>query len=140
MVWLFCLLSVIAVTVSASEPPESVWVFTTAQLPALRRMDLATEVFFLDDIDKRLKDVAFTNPGNDERARQHATAILNSPRGQALLGHIKRNAQAVAMAWQSGIEKLPAVLVDEHFVVYGDYDVQSALHRVRQHRHHEKAE
>jgi len=100
-------------------------------------MNLAHHVFVLDDIEKPLAALAFDYPGSDEKARQRANAMLNSPEGQALMAQIKRNAQAVAVAWQSGIEKLPAVLVDEQYVVYGEYDVHAALQRIESYRHAE---
>ena len=112
----------------------SVRVFTTDQLPPLKHVDLAEHVFVLDDIEKPLASLSFDYPGSEAQARQQANALLNSPRGQALLAKIKRNATAVAVAWQSGIAKLPAVLVDEQFVVYGEYDVRTAIARVEAHR------
>lgn len=112
----------------------SVWVFTTEQLPPLKHIGLAEHVFVLDDIEKPLASLSFDYPGSEAQARQQANALLSSPRGQALLADIKRNAKAVAVAWQSGIAKLPAVLVDEQFVVYGEYDVRAALQRIEAHR------
>ena len=110
------------------------WVFTTEQLPPLKQLGLAEHVFVLDDIEKPLATLSFDYPGSEAQARQHASALLNSPQGQALLADIKRNAKAVAVAWQSGIAKLPAVLVDEQFVVYGEYDVRTAIARIEAHR------
>ena len=78
--------------------------------------------------------LAFPFPGSEEAARRQAVTLLNAPQGQALLAQLRRHAQAVALAWQSGIEKLPAVLVDQRYVVYGAYDVQAALARVARFR------
>lgn len=129
------LLCGITVPAMAQEAPESVWVFTTQRLPALQRLDLATEVFVLDSIDAPLKNLSFQNPKNETAARQHAMAIIQSPEGQAVLAQLKTHAQAVAIAWQSGIAKLPAVLVDGDYVVYGEYDVQVAIDRIMRYRH-----
>lgn len=115
---------------AASTEPTSVQVFTTAQLPALRRLDRATQVWVLDGMEKPLKTLSFPYPGNAEAARRQAVSVINAPGGQAALAALRRTAQAVALAWQSGIEKLPAVLVDGRYVVYGEYDVQVALERV----------
>lgn len=110
------------------------WVFTTEQLPPLKHVGLAEHVFVLDDIEKPLASLSFDYPGSEAQARQRANVILNSPLGRATLADIKRNAKAVAVAWQSGIAKLPAVLVDEQFVVYGEYDVRIAVERIEAHR------
>ena len=125
----------ISTAAAVAAPPESVWVFTTQQLPAVQRLDLATEVFVLDSIDTPLKNLSFQNPKNEAAARQHAMAIIQSPEGQAVLAQLKTHAQAVAIAWQSGITKLPAVLVDGDYVVYGEYDVQVAIDHIMRYRH-----
>jgi integrating conjugative element protein (TIGR03757 family) len=118
------------VTLQASAQPESVWVFTTATLPTLRQLDLSTQVFTLDAIEKPLRHLSFPYPGSEDAARNQAVLMINSRQGQAVLEQLRRNAQALALAWQSGIDKLPAVLVDQTYVVYGEYDVQIALDRV----------
>ena len=123
-----------SLSLSAAASP-SVWVFTTEQLPPLKRLDLAHQVFVLDDIEKLLRALAFQYPGSEGKAEQKANVILNSQKGQALLAQIKRNAHSVAIAWQSGIARLPAVLIDEQYVVYGEYNVQIAMDRVKRHRH-----
>ncbi len=123
-----------SLSLSAAASP-SVWVFTTKQLPPLKRMELAHQVFVLDDIEKPLNALKFQYPGNDDKAQQHANAILNSQKGQALLAQIKRNARSVAIAWQFGITRLPAVLVDEQYVVYGEYNLHIAVDRVARYRH-----
>ena len=42
--------------------------------------------------------------------------------------------QGVADAWSLGITSLPAVVVDQRYVVYGDSDVARAIARIEQHR------
>lgn len=118
-----------------AEPAASVWVFTSEQLPPITRMDLAHQVFVLDDIEKPLQALSFAYPGSDDTARQRANTLLNTPTGQALLEQIKHNARSVAIAWQFGITRLPAVLVDEQYVVYGEYNVHIAVDRVARYRH-----
>lgn len=43
-------------------------------------------------------------------------------------------AHAVARAWALGIEKLPAVVVDGQFVVYGEPNASTALESIRRSR------
>ncbi|MCB1674823.1 MAG: TIGR03757 family integrating conjugative element protein [Halioglobus sp.] len=124
----------LTLAVPALAAPAAVWVFTTAQLPPLQRLELATQVWVLDAIEAPLHALSFPFPGSEEAARRQAVAVINAPRGQAMLAQLRRHAQAVALAWQSGIEKLPAVLVDQRYVVYGEYDVQAALARVARFR------
>ena len=42
--------------------------------------------------------------------------------------------QGVTDAWSLGITKVPAVVVDRRYVVYGETDVASAVARIEQHR------
>ncbi len=54
--------------------------------------------------------------------------------GQALQRHIGRAYQDVAEAWGLGIAKLPAVVVDRRYVVYGESDVARAAARIETYR------
>lgn len=42
--------------------------------------------------------------------------------------------QDVAAAWSVGIAKIPAIVVDRHYVVYGEPDVSRALARIQSRR------
>ena len=42
--------------------------------------------------------------------------------------------QGIVDAWALGIQKIPAVVVDRKYVVYGEPDVQKALSRIEVHR------
>lgn len=109
--------------------------FTAAQLPPIQHTNRADRLFLLDEVDHSLKALSFRNPGNEEKARKQALAIIQSPQGQATINRMRGSAEAIAVAWQHGIEKLPAVLVDETYVVYGVYDVESALAQIARYRH-----
>ena len=54
--------------------------------------------------------------------------------GQALQRRIGSAYQGVADAWGLGIVKVPAVVADRRYVVYGDPDVTRALARIEAHR------
>lgn len=42
--------------------------------------------------------------------------------------------QDVIDAWSLGITKIPAIVVDHHFVIYGENDVEKAVARIAQYR------
>ena len=42
--------------------------------------------------------------------------------------------QGVTDAWSLGVTTIPAVVVDQRFVVYGEPDVARAVARIEQHR------
>jgi integrating conjugative element protein (TIGR03757 family) len=45
-----------------------------------------------------------------------------------------RHRRGVADAWSLGITTIPAVVVDQRYVVYGEPDVARAVARIEQHR------
>jgi integrating conjugative element protein (TIGR03757 family) len=54
--------------------------------------------------------------------------------GEDLQRRIRRAYQDVADAWGLGIAKVPAVVVDRRYVVYGEADVARAVARIETHR------
>lgn len=52
---------------------------------------------------------------------------LSSPSGKRLQSDLAKAQQALTDAWSMGIEKIPAVVVDRRYVVYGEPDVAKAL-------------
>ena len=54
--------------------------------------------------------------------------------GQALQRRIGSAYQGVADAWGLGLAKVPAVVVDRRYVVYGEPDVARAVARIESHR------
>lgn len=130
--WRCAMALVLAVQAGMAQAADStVWVFTADRLPPLHNVNHADRLFVLEHADNALRQLSFPNPGNAAAARDRAMAIIQSPRGRAAIARVRNSAEATAVAWQYGIEKLPAVLVDEQFVVYGVYDVVAALARVR---------
>ena len=126
-------LAMSAQAVLASET-SSVWVFTADRLPVLQHVEQADRLFVLDHADTALRGLSFNNPSSEAQARQRAMAIIQSPSGKAAIDRVRNSAEAIAVAWQHGIQKLPAVLVDERYVVYGVYDVESALAQIARYR------
>ena len=62
---------------------------------------------------------------------QQAAAIiqnrLNTPSGKRLQTDLAKAQQDLADAWSLGITKIPAIVVDRRYVVYGEPDVAKAL-------------
>lgn len=67
----------------------------------------------------------------------HAAAIVQQrlrEGGQDLQRRIGRAYQDVTQAWGLGITKVPAVVVDRRYVVYGESDVARAVARIETYR------
>lgn len=52
---------------------------------------------------------------------------LSGPSGKRLQSDLAKAQQDITDAWSLGIEKIPAVVVDRRYVVYGEPDVAKAL-------------
>jgi integrating conjugative element protein (TIGR03757 family) len=68
---------------------------------------------------------------------EQATAIVKrrlSSGGTDLQRRLASAYQGVTDAWSLGITSLPAVVVDQRYVVYGEPDVARAVARIEQHR------
>mgnify|MGYP001827034953 FL=1 len=121
-------------TIAAQAAEGTVWVFTANRLPPLQHVDQAERLFVLDHADNALRRLSFPNPRSEAAARDKALLIIQSPRGQAAIARMRESAEATTIAWMHGIEKLPAVLVDEQYVVYGVFDVVAAIDQVARFR------
>ncbi|OZI62775.1 MULTISPECIES: TIGR03757 family integrating conjugative element protein [Bordetella] len=68
---------------------------------------------------------------------EQATAIVKrrlSSGGADLQRRIASAYQGVTDAWSLGVTSIPAIVVDQRYVVYGEPDVARAVARIEQHR------
>ena len=72
-------------------------------------------------------------PADPEQATAIVKRRLNNG-GADLQRRIASAYQGVADAWSLGVTSIPAVVVDQRYVVYGEPDVARAVARVAQHR------
>lgn len=54
--------------------------------------------------------------------------------GDALQRRLAHAYQGVTDAWSLGVTKIPAVVVDRHYVVYGETNISRALARIEEYR------
>ncbi|MHA5668547.1 TIGR03757 family integrating conjugative element protein, partial [Pseudomonas aeruginosa] len=66
-------------------------------------------------------------PQDPQQAQAAFKRLLQSPDGRRLQAELVKAQQDVADAWSLGVEKIPAVVVDRQYVVYGEPDVSRAL-------------
>ncbi|HBP4889993.1 TPA: TIGR03757 family integrating conjugative element protein [Pseudomonas aeruginosa] len=87
----------------------------------------------LDEAHRIEAELSAELPANPEQA----TAIVKRRLGSGGADIQRRLAsayQGVADAWSLGITSIPAVVVDQRYVVYGEPDVARAVARIEQHR------
>ena len=102
--------------------------FTLSSMP-LHTTGGAT-VHVLDARDGHAEAFGADLPADPERALAEAHRRLATPAGRAALERIAAAAAGNALAGRLGIGKLPAVVVDGRYVVYGVRDVARAVERV----------
>jgi len=119
-----------ALALGASPPAGAgeVVAFTLSSMPL--RASGGAAVHVLDARDGHAEAFGADLPGDPERALAEARRRMATPAGRAALARIAAAAAGNALAGRLGIEKLPAVVVDGRYVVYGVRDVARAVERV----------
>lgn len=122
-----CLLSVLASSVQAAE----VWVITDSYHPMkntanVRLIELDAPVRIEAELSAQL-------PSDQAQATAMVRQRLNVG-GLTLQKRMAAAYQGVTDAWSLGVSKVPAVVVDQRYVIYGERDVAQALARIEQYR------
>ncbi|ELC7932075.1 TIGR03757 family integrating conjugative element protein [Escherichia coli] len=110
-------------------------VLYATQDDVLPQTDIPFEVVYLD-APERVLDEVLLQPGTELREADapHITALLQSPAWQARETVLRQAYQGVVQAWQLGVARLPAVVVDAQWVVYGTTDIEQAVTQIQQYR------
>ena len=87
----------------------------------------------LDEAHRIEAELSAELPADPEQAAVIVKRRLNSG-GADLQRRIAFAYQGVTDAWSLGITSIPAVVVDQRYVVYGEPDVARAVARIEQHR------
>ncbi|KPA97033.1 integrating conjugative element protein, PFL_4709 family [Pseudomonas asplenii] len=100
------------------------WVITDSAHPVDVSAD--TRLIHLDRLDQ-LEVALFENFPDDPAQAQAAFGEIMSAEVSA---NISRAHQDIVDAWSLGISRIPAVVVDRQYVVYGDPNLERALDRI----------
>ncbi|MFO1611850.1 TIGR03757 family integrating conjugative element protein [Pseudomonas aeruginosa] len=87
----------------------------------------SSRVLFLDAQEHLEEQLTAALPQDPQQAQAAFKRLLQSPDGRRLQAELVKAQQDVADAWSLGVEKIPAVVVDRQYVVYGEPDVPRAL-------------
>lgn len=104
-------------------------VFTVAGEPVINAPDSAA-VVELDAPARLDARISQDLPADPARAQQELQSRMSDPEWQATLKRYGELYRGIARAWMLGIEKVPAVVVDSRYVVYGEPDVRAALEKI----------
>lgn len=109
------------------------WAITDAAHP-LTSVPANVRVIKLDDQQRIEEQLSRKLPPNPHQAALAARQLMGTPAGVALMQQLAAAQQGNADAWSVGVSKVPAVVVDRRFVVYGQPDVAAAIQAINQAR------
>lgn len=101
------------------------WVVTDQAHPV--NAPVGVRVILLDEQRLLEEQLSRSLPTDPRQAAAAAQRFLASPEGKRLQVDLAKAQQGAADAWSAGVEKLPAVVVDRTYVVYGEPDVATAI-------------
>ncbi|WP_425609793.1 TIGR03757 family integrating conjugative element protein [Xanthomonas arboricola] len=115
---------------TATATAAEIWVITVQVHPVTGDADRR---ILLDAPGRLEAELAAGLPSDPNRAAAIVQQRLKQG-GADLQRRLAAAHQGVTDAWSLGITKVPAVIVDRRYVVYGEPDVARAVARIEQHR------
>lgn len=123
--------ALLASCITNAHATQDVWVITDRANPVITSGQSVTLLDEQQILEERLTSLL---PKSPQLAAKAFEALMASPEGQQLNQQLAKAQQAKAKAWGLGITKVPAVVVDQRYVVYGEPNVQRALQLIEQAR------
>ncbi len=124
-----CLVLAIALCVSAASAMD-IWIITDRQHPVQGTPDRLIEL----DTAARIEAELSTDLPSDVQQASLLVQQRLKHGGPALQQRLARAYQDVTDAWSLGITTLPAIVIDQRYVVYGEPDVAKAIARIEAYR------
>ncbi|MEX0445627.1 TIGR03757 family integrating conjugative element protein [Xenorhabdus sp. SGI246] len=93
-----------------------------------------TQIVWLDAAEQRQQQIFAQLSAEPQQAAQQAQAILQSPQWQQQEQQLVKAYRDIIQAWQLGVNKYPAVVFDNQYVVYGTADIAQAIVFREQHQ------
>lgn len=104
------------------------WVITDQVHPV--SAPTGVRIIRLDDQQRLEEQLSQQLPNDQRQAEATIQRYLASPAGKRLQNDLAQAQQGITDAWSVGVEKLPAVVVDRRYVVYGEADVAKAIAQI----------
>ncbi|NWN51131.1 TIGR03757 family integrating conjugative element protein [Pseudomonas sp. MAFF 301514] len=121
-------LASIALTFLSATAHAETWVITDQAHPV--SAPTGVRIIRLDD-QQRLEELLSRQlPADPRQAEATIQRFLSSPAGKRLQSDLAQAQQGVTDAWSVGVAKIPAVVVDRRYVVYGETDVSKAVTQI----------
>jgi integrating conjugative element protein (TIGR03757 family) len=117
---------------SATCVAQEVWFITDSTRP-LQGTRIPTRMIELDAARRIEAELSAGLPRNPHEAESIVRQRLQAG-GPTLQRRLQVASQGITDAWSLGIATIPAVVVDQRYVVYGEPNVARAVARIEQHR------
>lgn len=127
------ILVVFVTTLASGSAHAETWAITDSTHP-LTSIPADVRVIKLDDQQRIEGELSRRLPSNPHEAALAARQLMSTPAGAALMQQLAAAQQGNADAWSVGVSKVPAVVVDRRYVVYGQSDVAAAIQTINQTR------
>lgn len=101
------------------------WVVTNRAHPVTNTTE--HRVIVLDEQQRLEAYLTSRLPSDPTQVAATIQAYLASPEGTRIQHELTKAQQGITDAWSLGVEKIPAVVVDRRYVVYGEPDVGKAI-------------
>lgn len=121
-------LASIALTFLSAAAHAETWVITDQAHPV--SAPTGVRIIRLDDQPRLEELLSRQLPADPRQAEATIQHFLSSPAGKRLQSELAQAQQGVTDAWSAGVAKIPAVVVDRRYVVYGETDVSKALAQI----------
>ncbi|VXC22813.1 Integrating conjugative element protein, PFL_4709 family [Pseudomonas sp. 8Z] len=121
--------STLAVSIVAQ---AETWVVTDRNHPI--QSPAGVRLILLGEKDRLEERLTRALPANPQLAAAAFPQFMSSQEGRSLIAELAKAQQDAADAWSTGVEKIPAVVVDRTYVVYGVSDVVAAEAMISQAR------
>lgn len=125
--YLFFLLSILfsAAPIALAQPT----IYTTSRYP-VADVEPGVQVFVLDEAQQLEQALFPALAGNEQQAEQQARQRMQQPDWKTTEARLTGAYQALVTAWSLGVEKVPAVVIDGRYVVYGTTDTRQAQQKL----------
>lgn len=100
------------------------WVITDQEHPVVA--PVGVRVIRLDEQQRLEEQLSRSLPPDPRQAAAAAQRFMATAEGARLQADLAKAQQRTADAWSTGVEKIPAVVVDRKYVVYGEPNVTVA--------------
>jgi len=126
------LISCLWLLLLAGNASAQVWVITDSRHPVTGSASVQ-RLIQLDAAQHIEAELSANLPADPQQATALVQQRLNQG-GASLQQRLREAYQGVTDAWSMGITTLPAIVVEQRYVVYGEANLDKALARIAQHR------